>query len=451
MTVAYNFFFVTIWGSAVLAVPAAIGLLTWLIVTSIPHEHRHSERIVMLTLAVLVLLAWTIGLRRHAYRVLIRAGAWPAWCRGDAFPHDELEFRQAVVDTKARGRWPTVVGGGWSFFLKRRGPPAPRIFTHRFSGEVSPGRFRAGTTIAEVNKRLLKSGLTLPSHPTMDYISIGAWLAHPNHGNGGDAQTASAITDATVLDMETNTTQRIAYAQARKLFDERLERYAVLDVSFRAVPNELLQKRGILVRDAQSAADWLAPGAELRLLFLGAARDYAIGLRWERPYDQSSHRDPHVCSRFCQFFQVDICSIVLGWNEPMSKFNGKMTRYNANRWVPYIVPLFTIATILSGVKNFEIMFLLPEALSGNTLWRILSDAIQMHKTHGGRSEFRYGKPGAQTTVYWDLSMSRGHSAPFELLYSLGVTRVAMHTGKFDVASTDPCTRVSMSTLMATPV
>jgi len=93
----------------------------------------------------------------------------------------------------------------------------------------------------------------------------------------------------------------------------------------------LLQKRGVVVKDAQSAADWLAPGASLRLLFLGAARNYAIGLRWEKPYDNEAHSDPHGCSRFCQFVQVDVFSVFCGWHEKMEKYTGKTSLYEANR------------------------------------------------------------------------------------------------------------------------
>lgn len=455
MTCAYNTFFVLIWGSAVLAIPTAVGLFVWLLVTLVPHEHRHAERIVLLSLSVLLLIAWTVGLRRHGHRVLIRSGAFPGWCRGDAYPHDEVELRQAVADLKRRkGRFPAIVGGGWGFFLKRWGPSAPRVFTHHFTGQVpnEPGRWRAGTTIAAVNKHFLENDKTLPSHPTMDYISIGSWVSCANHGNDGDAQTVDAIDLVTILDMGSNTTRRVSYAEARRIFDVDFEkRHCVLDVSFNAVENRLTQKRGILVKDPQSAADWLAPGAQLRLLFLGAARGHGIGLRWERPYDDSPHRNPHCCSRFCQFLQVDVFSVFCGWHEPMSKFSGKVTLHNANRWTPPIYPFMTIGVVLSGIVNFEIFFRLERALDGATLSVLVEEAIAMHKRLGGRSEIRYGRPSANSIVHWDLSLARGHDAPFRLLFErLGVKRVAMHPGKYDVEETAPCARVSVTELTGGP-
>jgi len=452
MTCLYDTFYVLIWGTAVLAIPTSIGLMIWLVLTIVPHEDDHTVRIVLLSLAVLLLLAWTIGLRRHGIRVLIRAGAFPGWCMGDRYPHDELEFRQAVIDTKQRyNRNPAVVGGGWGFFLKRRGPPAPRIFTHNFKGLLAgeSNRFHAGTTIHAVNKHLLKSGKTLPSHPTMDFISLGSWVSCANHGNDGDSQTTNAIESVTILDMNTNATKRTGYFEARRLFDSDFEgKFCVLDVSFNDVDNRVVQKRGILVNDAQSAADWLAPGAALRLLFLGAARGYGIGLRWEKPYGHDTHPDPHCCSRVCQFVQVDVFSVFCGWHEKMEKYAGKTSLYEANHWTPSIYPIMNIGLIFTGILNFEIFFLLTQPLDGNTLFKLTSTVIKMHKRLGGRSEIRYASPGANTIVHWDISLRKQHfPAAFKLLYeTLGVSQVAVHPGKCDVQDTAPCTRVPVSAL-----
>jgi hypothetical protein len=459
MTIKYDVLYVVVWTSGILAIPASIGLLTWLIfIVAPPSEDDHTVRVVVLAISVLMLVAWTAGLRRHGIRVLVRAGAFPALCKGDRYPHDELEFRQAVLDiTKEKNKIPAIVGSGWGFFLKRYGPSAPRIFTHNFKGPVAgeSNRFHAGTTIYAVNKHILKTtGKTLPSHPTMDFISVGSWVSAGNHGNDGDAQTTNAIDTVTVLDMNSNVASRVGYLQARRLFDSDFEgKFAVLDVSLNSVENKLVQKRGILVKDAQSAADWLAPGAALRLLFVGAARDYGIGLRFENPYNDDTHSDPHCCSTICQFLQLDVLSVFGGWHERMDKYNGKCTLYQANRWTPAIFPIMNIGLILSGILNFEIFFRLPGALDGNTLFKFMSSAIRMHKKLGGRSEIRYGQPGANTVVHWDISLRR-HQFPnaFNLLKNtLKVSTVAVHPGKCDVADTAPCQRVTISKLITTGV
>ena len=114
MAFSYSSFFVLIWSSAVLAVPAVVGLAAWLAVLATNYTHENDVAIVLLCVAIPVLVAWTVGLRSHSPRVLIRSGAFPAWCRGDAFPRDEVELRDAVAAMLAKkGRVPAIVGGGW--------------------------------------------------------------------------------------------------------------------------------------------------------------------------------------------------------------------------------------------------------------------------------------------------------------------------------------------------
>ena len=177
MSFSYNVFFVLIWSSAVLAIPTVIVLAAWLATLAANYSHEHDFTIVLLCVGIPFLLAWTIGLRSHSPRVLIRSGAFPAACRGDAFPKDEVELRDAVAAITARRlRPPTVIGGAWGWYLKRYGPPAPRVFTHHMRGRVDGNsqRWLAGTTIAAVNKSLEKRGKTLASHPTMVRASLFA-------------------------------------------------------------------------------------------------------------------------------------------------------------------------------------------------------------------------------------------------------------------------------------
>jgi hypothetical protein len=461
MSIAYDLWFVAVWGSAVLAIPASIGLFIWLavsavplIVSATPHEHDHGLRIALLAVAIVLLVAWTVVLRNHRFRVFIRAGAFPAICRGDASPSDELELRQFVVDcVKRNGKPRSLVGGGWSMFLKRRGPPAPRLFTDNFSGKhyTNTTLWKAGTTIARVQKHFKKQGQTLPHLPTMQYISIGSWLACANHGNAGDASPPidDVIVSAVVLNMMSNTTKTLYYREARTLFDSKdAYKYMVLYVEFASVPDILIQKRGIIVDDEESAAEWLQPGANLRMLFLGAARDYAIGLRWEKQYSNTNHRDPHFGTVCCGWFQIDLCSVIGGWNESMKVYDGKVLLSDANRWTPPIFPIMNIMLICSGLRNFEIFVPLGKVLDAKTASVLLKELIQMHKRLGGRCEFRYGKLQADTILYLDFSLSRGFDQPFRLLYDrLGIRRVALHPGKWSDLSTAPCARVSVSTLV----
>ena len=62
--------------------------------------------------------------------------------------------------------------------------------------EKQPGdkgdRWKSGTTIAALIEHYEKQpvSLTLNHHPTMDYISLGAWFSQGNHGNGGNTKAA---------------------------------------------------------------------------------------------------------------------------------------------------------------------------------------------------------------------------------------------------------------------
>ena len=449
MSFSYNVFFVLIWSSAVLAIPTVIVLAAWLATLAANYSHEHDFTIVLLCVGVILLLSWTVGLRSHSPRVLIRSGAFPAACRGDAFPKDEVELRDAVAAiTTRRLRPPTVIGGGWGWYLKRYGPPAPRVFTHHMRGRVDgrSERWLAGTTIAAVNKSLEKRGKTLPSHPTMDYIAIGAWIAASNHGNSADSSNndESAIKDVKMLDMLQNTTELVSFKEARRRFSSaRRGDYCVVDVAFNPVQNRDVQKRGIVIDSPEAAAQWLAPGGLLRMAFLGAARPHAVGLRWSAPYSDTTHRDPHCCQRFCQFFQVDVCSAIGGFIDPMSKFDGKSTLADANRWVPGLLPIMTIAVVLRGNLNFEVLFKLDAPLDGNTLFKLTQAGIAVHKRHGGRSEIRYGRPSANSVVFYDVSMRSNFNAVFNMLKNvMGVERCALHSGKYDKIDTAPLEHVS---------
>lgn len=460
MTCAYGTYFVLLWASAVAAIPGAIALFAW----GVAHYADPLRLGLGLGLGAL-LVVWTIYLRLHGPRVQVRAGAWPALCTGDAFPRTEEELAAAVARIVAEhGRPPTVVGSGWGFFLYRRGAVGPRLFLHRFKGRVGETRrWRAGTTIHAVDQSFVETeGLTFPSHPTMDYIGIGAWFACNNHGNQGQAAvgTEDLLKNARVLDMLTNTVETLEFKELRTRFDgPNAKNFCILDVEFKnLVPNDDVQKRGIVIDSADAAAEWLNPTVYLRLLFVGAARDHGVGVQWLPVYDPTRHggkRDPHCCSRFCTFLQVDVCSAVCGWYESatyeengvkmLTKYTGVTTRSQANKWIPSIWPLQTISVVLAGFLNFELFFKLDERLDGRVLWQLVQAVIAMHKKHGGRSEIRHAGP--ESVICLDVSMNRDRSAPFRMLReTLGVEKVALHPGKFNALSTAPLKRVAWSDL-----
>lgn len=469
----YQIFFIFWWGLAILAIPASIvgvGLaIAWAASTQ-------WELAAVMAGVSIALMVYTIVLRTHSPRVLIRSGAFPAICRGDATPRTVDELLVVVEKLRTRlGKPPPIVNAGWGSFLKRSGPPAPRIFLHQFKGRFQrdTDAWLAGTTIAAIQSELGKRtpSRTLGAHPTMDYIGVGSWFSFANHGNAGDAGvgTAEAFGGAGVVDMTSDqpiamaSIQRIDnYKTLRRMFDETPTRYLIVWVQLRHEANKMVQKLAITINDAESCAEWLNPGAILRLCFVGAARPYGLGLRWQDPYSEGDdHIDPHGYSRFCMFLQVDVLSSVrCGWcfgngHELIldlernsvgrivgtDAWRGKTTLANANRWTPGIFPWMTVSVVLSGTRNFEIFYRDP-TFNGEKMWTLLQAFIKLHRRIGGRTELRF----AAQRVCLDVSLRSSFGEVFALLYGLGVTKIALHPGKFTALSTAPCQQLSVSEL-----
>jgi hypothetical protein len=157
-------------------------------------------------LLALFCLWYTWYLLHHVRRVRVRAGAGMFYCfQGAVEPRSRSEVLNAVARLKRRNddEFPEVVSGGWGYFLKRRGARrGHRLFLYRYRGRVnedgallrddaaplsglagaSAARWAAGTPIAHVKEALRVTGYTLASHPTMDYIGVGTWVALGNHG-----------------------------------------------------------------------------------------------------------------------------------------------------------------------------------------------------------------------------------------------------------------------------
>lgn len=459
MTSEYWLYFQSTWWPFVVVIPAAIAMAIWALANT---QSWQAQVVGWSIFAVGVFVA--VAMRMHGPRARIRAGAWPGLCTGDATPSTEKELREAVQRMYTQyGRPPTIVGSGWGFFLYRRGAPRPRIFTHKYKGrqEVDQLRWKAGTTIMAFTQEMKKRGKALETYPTMDYISMGAWFAMGNHGNGGPAsgKSSDALMDARVLDMTTNTlvgSGPIKYTEIRKLFDaeqfspDKPSKYCILDVRFEPlVDNTDVQKKGIIIDSPKACAEWLDPTAYLRVIFQGAARDYAIGLVWKPVYDrENSHRDSHLCSRYCQYTQIDNCSVACGCHEPISKFNGITTRFFANQWMPPILPLEVLAVTCAGYRNFEIFFRFDTELTPDLLHRLVRACIAIHKMHGGRSEIRVGGPNG--IVCLDMSLRKNFDAPFQMLRDeFDVERCSLHLGKWnrvDEVPTAPLKRVAVGEL-----
>ena len=85
-------------------------------------------------MAIFGTVAIVIGLfmRERDAMTTIRAGAWPALCRGDRRPHDHDSMLAAIEELQPYNF--DVVGGGWTSWMNRTFASRPALFTDRFSG-----------------------------------------------------------------------------------------------------------------------------------------------------------------------------------------------------------------------------------------------------------------------------------------------------------------------------
>ena len=509
-TPCYTPYFVVVWGAVCLSVPVVIAMAVLLVVFGVDvagdagqAEARIPAFAVCGALLVMGLL-FTILMRSHGPRLLVRSAAWPGWCTGDAYPRRAEQLKKAVKEmTEGQDcgatRLPTVVGGGWGFFLQRHAAEAPRIYTHNMTGLMKKqegdrgDRWRSGTTIAALVRHYENQdpSMTLNHHPTMDYISLGAWFSQGNHGNGGNTEAAlhPPLIEGTVYDMMLQSDIEVDDVEILELVYNDPKRYCVLDVTLNpqalvlnsSAPDMLLQKECLqiftddrrLEQGLKNAFKWMsesdAGGSHLRLAFFGRARSYGMALRWtdqrvgeqaatkdenKRPYFllcpcipwRVRHVDPHHLQRLANFLQVDTFSAWGGCHESMYAFRGYTTWSNANRWVPPLFPIQTVFVALAGYKNFEPIFKLPSGKFGGFEFHDLAIRLQeLHRKIGGRSEVRYG--GESGVIYLDIAIrSARYREVFEMLREMKVTKVALHMGKYQVP-VEPLKRVGLHALI----
>jgi len=474
---AFNFYFALIWGAVDLAVPGIVVLLylsVRRIVDNPDGVWADPWDVAILLAAAAALLFYTVVMRRHTPRVLVRAGVWPGWCRpDDRYPTTVEELEEAIKELHAKNpeQPPTIVGAGWGFFLQRKGPTGARVFTHKCGG-LEDDAWRPGTTIASIAKHYKKQNLSLISHPTMDYISAGAWFANGNHGNGGSSKEAvnKILKTAKVLRLkganfekkDVTAEELLEYVYEDRRYPDRNTRTYVLSITLDAtsgfVPyGRWLQKRGVEVRGFSNDADakektgcleslqatshWLSDGAHLRVMFFGAARNYGFGLVWTDVYNEAeTHIDPHFGSTFGQYVQTDNCSAVGGCREPLRCFRGKIKWGDANHWMPQLYPIETVAALVLGYINFETIVELPTPLNAAELCRVAGLMIEIHKKVGGRSELRQNARPGSRVIYLDWAIRSGmYEEVFKFLKSklqVANNRVALHMGKHQHSAED---------------
>ena len=480
MTCSYSTVYALALARTILLIPSGIALVVLAFVLDVSNGVR-------IAVGVLggVAIVFGIYLRTHEAMVHRRSGS--VFSLPNPFIHHYPRTEKDVQDgityeimhrpyylLGAKEPLVAVVGSGWGFFERRNGPSGVKLFTHRMHGRVIDltlpsyqQRWLAGSTIAEVSRSLLReNNACFFSHPTMDYISVGSWLALGNHGNAGDSgrPSSKAMTSARVVDLRTGDSFEVTeYRALRELFDGTVAggndhlNHAITSVVFdlrkefmKRPADEVVLKRRIDVggaNDIDGASEWLNLGALQRVLFMGGARKYALGVRWEAVPTKCDttfdHVDPHTCSRFCMYLQSDPCSVWCGWSREKPAWRTKVAYYESLRWVPLLYPVMMLFVVLTGHRNFEIVFRYEDGQFGpDRLAKLVSEMIALHKQIGGRSEVRYG--GTGKPIFLDVVLRRDFHKVFSVLYDrLGIQTLALHPGKWDALPTGMCARAPL--------
>lgn len=304
----------------------------------------------------------------------IRCRSYPGLCRSAPKTEEEL------IALKEN----TIVGNSWSFFLNKRAPENP-IFTYNFSStEPENGFWKSGTLLKTVAAYYEKRGLAFPSLPSYQNITLGGWIMTESHGSSGDIGEGSSSRFKSIKYVLRNRViNRVIIEDWKDFVKDKTMLILGVKFDMSNSKNILLHKKRV-----NNIEEWLQNGAYQRACFIGKRRDVMI--RWEIPtlnFGYGTHRDPHFCSRFCLWFQADICTAVtcglcLEGNEA---YDSIVRLAEANRFVPQIYPIFTI--FLPKQVNFE--KIIKQATKDDVI-RYYKKIKAFHEKHGGRTEIRYG-------------------------------------------------------------
>ncbi len=352
----------------------------------------------------------------------------------------------------------TFVGNAWSFFLDKNAPVKP-VFTYNFSS-LRPdenGFWKSGTLIKAVAKYYENKNKAFPSLPSYQNITLGGWIMTESHGSSGDDGESSSSRFSAIryiLKSDRNKVHKDMWGTFKEIKKEEI--CLILSIKFDLRYNSeniLLHKRRV-----RSIDEWLKQGAYQRACFIGKQRDVMI--RWERPEKQSFnldlnskkrtktfiseekdwdlfleegrkknkflHKDPHCCSRFCLWFQADICTAVyIKWfclfTEGAQKYESIVHLAEVNRFVPQIYPIFTV--FLQQQVNFEKIIKKTDEAEVKYYYERIKE---FHNKYGGRTEIRYGN-----WLFIDVSI------PISLVkeYSYIVPKGSYHLGKYQPKQT----------------
>lgn len=313
---------------------------------------------------------------------------------------------------------PVVVGGGWSWVLRRdRTCPPTRMLCSTGRVVDDTGEWwHAGTTIAHVQKVLSCEGRTLASHPSILSATLGGWIASQSHGTGGTLWTPT-IGEIVVEHEGTYHTLR-----SKKQFSPGM---IIHRVRLHTVANVVCERRVFAVTSQKIAQNVLVTPTYLRAIFVDRYRSLAFV--WIPCASNETSRET--------FPPPWLAMILPSWVRYKTRYPPRrMTLRDANRFSPIDPPLLLATPLISSRINFEVFINHPT--SGSLLWDLCRsfEALFASGVVSGRMELRFGS--TKQFLDFDLARTNGCSdSVFQCIRKVYGTSVTwrLHPGKAQCA------------------
>ena len=466
MTLAYSFSFVTIWLVGLLGLLLLFPLGVWFFLSTAFNGVDYPLLAAFIVCTILALFgAWTRFW--PTIKHLVRTGVLFEGVFTDRFPTTEAELITHALSAYDRGNKSlTTVSHGWSFYLKKQAARGPRVWTTRFTGPVDtddhldnvPLHWKSGTTLVEVKKKFKAVGKTVVDTPSMEWLSLGSWIASCSHGHPGTLSLGTSplhwLESARVLDCSTSVVsiddESVLLAKFLSKQTSQISKssqYVILSVKFKAdavVPNTLVARKGTDVKDVTDVDRWLR-GEFIRLIFVSRHKK-SLGVVWSRPVGEpvitdEKHMHPHTCSTVCFHCHSDVDAAVpwgglCGFGATRHNYGGFAELDHAYASIsPTFFPFQTILPQIFTVYNLELFLpILPRNRNSRLLFSLIKRLEGFHFENGGRTELRLASDAS--VLFLDLSTQNLNAIDvyFRLLKAIGLDRGAQHPGKFILAS-----------------
>jgi hypothetical protein len=438
----YRSRYLATWALPLLLFVAAIVLLPWSIVAFVENSRTGRERGTWMAITAVVCFALVLWMRRPQRQLRFRAGAGLFsglfGASADVAPQPANAVAVARMARSAQGKLPRIVGGAWSNVLRMQTSTGPRFHTRRMVGRVPnmPFTWYAGTTIKEINRELAVLGLQLLNVPSYSSVTVGAWVATQGHGMTGRAFAHDPITvSARVLDLKTGIETDDGPEMLLDRFGtgpERAAQFLIVSVSLEGSAT-LVKNRNVLrqvrwITTPQDATWVTRKEAWAAALFIGGSR--TLGITWH-PVNPRSEVTGGGLLADASILMFAVLGMGLGDPSGSHRDRTELLDRVPGFFHFYLSPIYIWFFLLLGVKNIE-FFTTQLDLTPGLLLK-LSDEIQaVYKQHYGRCELRFsGK-----LTYFDLFVVSDAAAVkvLRVLAANGVTRVAQHPGKYQLAA-----------------